>query len=218
MPTSDLVLELGDRIGLLCPRAQVDSVRHFLGDSIRSTADISYVSLGVGAALGLLVGLVPIPIPGVGRLTLGFAGVLIVALTLGKLRRTRGLTWTIPLSANLVLRNLGLTLFLAQVGLSSGERFVDTVRETGPTLLLLGAVLCLVLVLAALFVGRAVFRLPADDVFGVVSGVTGNPGIIAYAGKAAGTERPDIVYAIVFPSMTILKIMFVQVAAALLAS
>jgi len=218
MPTSDLMLELGDRIGLLCPRAQVDSVRHFLGDSIRSTADISYVSLGVGAALGLLVGLVPIPIPGVGRLTLGFAGVLIVALTLGKLRRTRGLTWTIPLSANLVLRNLGLTLFLAQVGLSSGERFVDTVRETGPTLLLLGAVLCLVLVLAAMFVGRAVFRLPADDVFGVVSGVTGNPGIIAYAGKAAGTERPDIVYAIVFPSMTILKIMFVQVAAALLAS
>jgi putative transport protein len=54
MPTSDLVLELGDRIGLLCPREQVDSVRHFLGDSIRSTADISYVSIGVGAALGLL--------------------------------------------------------------------------------------------------------------------------------------------------------------------
>ena len=159
----------------------------------------------------------PIPIPGVGRLTLGFAGVLIVALTLGRLRRTAGLTWTIPLSANLVLRNLGLTLFLAQVGLASGERFVSTVRETGPTLLLLGALICLVLVVPAMVAGRMLFRLPADDVLGVVGGVTGNPAIMAYAGSAAGTERPDVVYATVFPSMTILKIVFVQVAAALLA-
>lgn len=218
MPTGDLVLEQGDRIGLLCPRNQVDAVRHFLGDSIRSTADISYVSIGVGAALGLLAGLVPIPVPGVGHLTLGFAGVLIVALTLGRLRRTAGLTWTIPLSANLVLRNLGLTLFLAQVGLASGARFVSTVRETGPTLLLLGALLCVVLVLTAMLAGRLLFRLAADDVLGVVSGVTGNPAIMAYAGKAAGTDQPDIVYATVFPSMTILKIVFVQVVAALLAS
>jgi putative transport protein len=91
------------------------------------------------------------------------------------------------------------------------------VRETGPTLLLLGALLCLVLVLTAMLAGRLAFRLPADDVLGVVSGVTGNPAIMAYAGKAAGTDRPDIVYATVFPTMTILKIVFVQVAAALLA-
>jgi putative transport protein len=216
MPTGELVLELGDRIGLLCARDRIDGVRRFLGDSIRSTADVSYVSIGVGAALGLLVGLVPIPIPGVGRLTLGFAGVLIVALTLGKLRRTAGLTWAIPLSANLVLRNLGLTLFLAQVGLASGERFVGTVRETGSGMLLLGALLCLLLVVTAMVAGRLLFRLPADDVLGVVGGVTGNPAIMAYAGRAAGTDRPDIVYATVFPSMTILKIVFVQVAATLL--
>jgi putative transport protein len=217
MPTGELVLELGDRVGLLCARQRIDEVRRLLGDSIRSTADISYVSIGLGAALGLLAGLVPIPIPGFGRLTLGFAGVLIVALTLGRLRRTAGLTWTIPLSANLVLRNLGLTLFLAQVGLASGERFVSTVRDTGATLLLLGAMICLALVVPAMLAGRLLFRLPADDVLGVVGGVTGNPAIMAYAGSAAGTERPDVVYATVFPFITILKIVFVQVAAALLA-
>jgi putative transport protein len=217
MPTGELVLELGDRVGLLSARDRIEGLRRLLGDSIRSTADISYVSIGVGAALGVLVGHVPIPVPGVGRLTLGFAGVLIVALTLGRLRRTAGLTWTIPLSANLVLRNLGLTLFLAQVGLASGERFVTTVRATGPTMLLLGALICLLLVVPAMVAGRMLFRLPADDVLGIVGGVTGNPAIVAYASGAAGTERPDVVYATVFPSVTILKIVFVQVAAGLLA-
>jgi putative transport protein len=216
LPSGELVLEPGDRVGLLCPRDRAAELRRFFGDSIRSTADISYVSIGVGAALGLLAGLVPIPIPGVGRLTLGFAGVLIVALTLGKLRRTAGLTWAIPLSANLILRNLGLTLFLAQVGLASGERFVSSVSATGPTLLLLGALLCLLMVVPPMVAGR-LFGLPADDVLGVVSGVTGNPAILSYAGRAAATDRPDIVYATVFPTMTILKIIFVQVAAALLA-
>ena len=217
MPTRDLVLELGDRVGLLSSRERRDGVRRFLGDSIRSTADISYVSIGVGAALGALVGLVPIPIPGVGHVTLGFAGILVVALTLGKLRRTAGLTWTVPLSANLVLRNLGLTLFLAQVGLASGDRFVNTVQATGTRFLLLGAVICVVLVIVTMLVARLVFRLAADEVLGVVSAVTGNPGIVAYASRAAGTDQPDIMYATVFPSMTILKIVFVQVAAALLA-
>jgi len=217
MPTADLRLEPGDRVGLLCPRARREALRRFFGDSIRGTADISYVSVGVGAALGLLAGLVPIPIPGVGRLTLGFAGVLLVALTLGRLRRTAGFTWTIPLAANLVLRNLGLTLFLAQVGLASGERFVSTVQATGARLLLLGALLTLLLVLTAMLVGRLACRLPPDDVLGVVGGVTGNPAIMTYAGRAAGTDRPDIVYATVFPSVTVLKIVFAQVVAALLA-
>jgi len=213
MPAAELSLEPGDRVGLLCAREHRDTLRHFFGDSIRSNADISYISIGVGAALGLMAGLVPIPLPGGGRLTLGFAGVLLVALTLGKLRRTAGFTWTIPLAANLVLRNLGLTLFLAQVGLASGERFLTTVRATGPSFLLLGALLTVLLVLVSMLAGRLLVRLPADDVLGIVGGVTGNPAIMAYAGRAAGSDRPDVVYATVFPTMTVLKILFAQVVA-----
>ena len=115
----------------------------------------------------------PIPIPGVGRITLGLAGVLLVALVLGHVRRT-GIVWTLPLSANMVLRNFGLTVFLAQVGISSGPQFAATVAESGFTLLLLGAVIMVALILVTMIAGRLP-GIPADDLFGIVSGVTGIP-------------------------------------------
>jgi putative transport protein len=89
------------------------------------TAEFSYISILVMAA-GFLLGAIPIPLPGLGKLVLGLAGVLIVAPVLGELRRTHGMNWTIPLSANFVLRNFGLTLFLAQVGMSSRAEVRDS--------------------------------------------------------------------------------------------
>ncbi len=216
LPDDDLVLEYGDRVGLLCHRADFDVVRRFFGDSIKGVADFSYISLGVGAAMGLLVGLIPLPIPGVGRITLGLAGVLLVALVLGHIRRT-GIVWTLPLSANMVLRNFGLTVFLAQVGIASGPQFAATVAESGFTLLLLGAIIMLALIAVTMIAGR-LLAIPADDLFGIVSGVTGNPAILVYANRAVPTERPDIGYAMVFPTVTVAKILFVQVAAAVLGS
>jgi putative transport protein len=215
MPDDDLVLEFGDRVGVLCNRASFAAVRAFFGDSIKGTADFSYISVGVGAAMGLLVGMVPLPIPGVGRVTLGLAGVLLVALVLGTFRRTAEIVWTLPLSANLVLRNFGLTLFLAQVGMSSGPKFAATIAESGLAFILLGALILLPLVAVTMIVGR-LLGIPHDDLFGIVSGVTGNPGILAYASRAAPTDRPDIGYAMIFPSMTVVKILFVQIVAAIL--
>ena len=217
MPDDDLVLEFGDRVGVLCNRASFPAVRSFFGDSIKGTADFSYISVGVGAAAGLLAGMIPLPIPGVGRVTLGLAGVLIVALVLGTFRRTSDIVWTLPLSANLVLRNFGLTLFLAQVGMSSGPKFAATIAESGLAFVLLGALILLPLVAVTMIVGR-LLRIPIDDLFGIVSGVTGNPGILAYASRAAPTDRPDIGYAMIFPSMTVVKILFVQIVAAILGS
>ena len=215
LPDAGLVLEYGDRVGVLCGREHFAGVRQFFGDSIKGAADFSYISLGVGAALGLLVGLIPIPMPGSGSITLGLSGVLLVALVLGRLRRTAGIVWTLPLSANLVLRNFGLTVFLAQVGIASGPKFAATVIDSGLTLVLLGALILLPLVVVTLVACR-IMALPVDAAFGVVSGVTGNPAILAYANRATPTERTDIGFATVFPSMTVAKILFVQVAAALL--
>ena len=211
MPDDDLVLEFGDRVGVLCNRASFHAVRSFFGDSIKGTADFSYISVGVGAAVGLLAGMIPLPIPGVGRVTLGLAGVLIVALVLGTFRRTSGIVWTLPLSANLVLRNFGLTLFLAQVGMSSGPKFAATVAETGLLMLGLGAVVLLALVLPILLLGLFVLRLPYDEVAGIVAGACGNPAILAYANRLTPTDRPDLSYAMIFPGMTILKILFVDI-------
>jgi putative transport protein len=212
----DLVLEFGDRIGLFANRGDFAALRKFFGDSIKGTADFSYISIGLGMAFGFLLGALQIPLPGIGKIAVGLAGVLIVALILGNLRRTGGMNWTIPLSANLVLRNLGLTLFLAQVGMASGPKFAATVTETGFLMLGLGAVVLVALVLPILILGLFVYRMPYDEVAGIVAGATGNPAILAYSNKLAPTDRPDIGYAMIFPAMTIVKILFVDIVAKLL--
>src|SRR5207237_4108398 len=100
IPRPDLVLEFGDRVGLLADRADFPALRHFFGDSIKGTAEFSYISIGLGMAMGFLLGAVSIPVPGVGTISLGLSGVLIVALILGNRRRTAGLNWIMPISAN----------------------------------------------------------------------------------------------------------------------
>jgi putative transport protein len=215
LPRPDLVLEFGDRIGLLAHRDNFGAIRKYFGDSIKGTAEFSYVSIGLGMAAGFLVGAIQIPVPGIGKIAIGLSGVLLMALILGNFRRTGGLNWTIPLSANLVLRNLGLTLFLAQVGMASGPKFAATVTETGFMMLGLGAIVLIALVVPIMVLGLLVFRMPYDQVAGIVAGACGNPAILAYANKLAPTDRPDLGYAMIFPGMTIVKIVFVDVVPAL---
>lgn len=212
LATSDLLLEFGDRVGLFANRKHFPGIRKFFGDSIKGTTEFSYISMGIGMVLGVILGVLPVPIPGLGKISLGLAGgPLIVALILGKLGRTGGITWTMPLSANLTLRNFGLTIFLAQVGMSSGPKFVATVQQTGFVLLLIGALILLALVLTTLLIGHYLMRIPFDDLLGITAGVTGNPGILAYAARSVPTDGPDIGYAMIFPSATIVKIIIVQV-------
>jgi putative transport protein len=212
VPASDLALELGDRVGVLVANEHIAKARAYFGDTVKSAAEFSYVSVGFGMVLGVLLGLVPIPIPGVGTVTLGIGGgPLIVALILGRLRRTGPISWVMPLPANIVLRNFGLTLFLATVGINSGRAFVTTVAATGPLMLLIGAAVLLTTVAIVLLVGLYALRLPYDDLLGVASGATGNPAILVYATRMAPTERPDIGYAMIFPSMTIVKVVAVQI-------
>ncbi|WP_213303784.1 aspartate:alanine exchanger family transporter [Paraburkholderia sacchari] len=215
--TPDLILEAGDRVGLLVNQAHQATVRAFFGDSIKTTADLSFISLGIGAALGLLAGAIPLRVPGLGAFSMGLAALLLVALCLGKARRNGPFVWVMPLSANLVMRNLGLTIFLAQVGISCGPKFIATVGTAGPLLLLYGAITLLVLVAATAVCCLWVFRLPFDTTIGVICGATGNPAILAFANRIAPTDEPDIMYAMIFPSMTIVKVLFVQIAIAVAA-
>ena len=212
VPNPDLTLEFGDRVGVLMPPDRKEEVRRYFGDTVKSAAEFSYVSLGVGMVLGLLLGLIPIPIPGVGTVTLGVGGgPLIVALILGKLRRTGPLLWVMPLPANIVLRSYGLAIFLAAVGINAGQPFVRSLSESGLTMLFIGAAVLLTTVLIVLVVGYLLMKIPLDDLLGVASGATGNPAILVYAARMAPTERPDIGYAMIFPSMTIVKVIAVQI-------
>jgi putative transport protein len=184
----DLALEIGDRVGVLVPTHQIPAARAFFGDTVKSAAEFSYVSVGFGMVLGVLLGLIPIPVPGVGTVELGIGGgPLIVALILGRLRRTGPITWVMPLPANIVLRNFGLTLFLATVGINSGQAFVTTVTQTGPLMLFIGAAVLLTTVAIVLMVGHFLLRIPFDDLLGVASGATGNPAIVVYAARMAPT-------------------------------
>jgi putative transport protein len=212
VPTPDLMLEFGDRVGVLTPPDRKEEIRKHFGDTVKATAEFSYVSLGLGMVLGVLLGLIPIPIPGVGIVTLGIGGgPLIVALILGKLRRTGPMLWTMPLPANIVLRNFGLAMFLATVGVNAGQPFVRTVAESGFTMLFIGVAVLLTTVAIVLLVGHFLMRIPYDDLVGVASGATGNPAILVYSTKMAPTERPDIGYAMIFPSMTLVKVIAVQI-------
>ena len=212
VPTPDLTLEFGDRVGVLMPPNRKEDIRKHFGDTVKATSEFSYVSLGLGMVLGLLIGLIPIPIPGVGIVTLGIAGgPLLVALVLGRLRRTGPLLWVMPLPANIVLRNYGLAMFLAAVGINAGQPFVRTVSETGFTMLFIGMAVLLTTVIIVLLVGHYLMKIPYDDLVGVASGATGNPAILVYSTRMAPTERPDIGYAMIFPSMTIVKVIAVQI-------
>ena len=128
-----------------------------------------------------------------------------------RLGRTGGWVWTMPVSANVILRNLGLTLFLAQIGMTSGPKFLETVQQLGPLFLGLGAAMVLAAVLFNLVVGHFVFRFRFDDLLGVTSGVAANPAIAVFASKLVPTDRTDITYAITFPTSTIMKILLLQV-------
>jgi len=212
VPSPDLMLEFGDRVGVLTPPDRKDEIRRHFGDTVKAAAEFSYVSLGLGMVMGVLLGLIPIPIPGVGIVTLGIGGgPLIVALILGKLRRTGPMLWTMPLPANIVLRNFGLAMFLATVGVNAGQPFVRTVAESGFTMLFIGVAVLLTTVFIVLLVGHYVMKMPYDDLVGVASGATGNPAILVYSTKMAPTERPDIGYAMIFPSMTLVKVIAAQV-------
>jgi putative transport protein len=212
VPASDLMLEFGDRVGVLMPAERKDEIRRHFGDTVKATAEFSYVSLGVGMVLGVLLGLIPIPIPGVGTVTLGIGGgPLIVALIFGKLRRTGPMLWTMPLPANIVLRNYGLAMFLASVGINAGQPFVRTVAESGFTMLFIGVAVLLTTVVIVMLAGYYLLKIPYDDLVGIASGATGNPAILVYSARMAPTERPDIGYAMIFPSMTIVKVVAVQI-------
>jgi len=218
LATPDLVVESGDRLVVLAPGDKIPAVRAHFGDSIRATAEFSYVSAGLGMMLGLLLGLIPIPVPGIGQFKLGLAcGPLIAALVLGWLGRTGPISWRMPAPANLVLRNFGLTLFLAVVAIGAGKPFVDTIAHQGIPILLAGAAVLLTNVLVIMLVGYYVLKIPYDSLVGVMSGATGNPAIPAYGSRLLQSDRVDVGYATIFPSTTIVKVIAAQVVVALFA-
>ena len=214
----DLRLELGDRVRFVAPRSQVKPLSEFFGDSYKRLSEINLGSFGLGVTIGLLVGMIPIQLPGGIEFRLGEAGgPLIVALILSALRRTGPIVWTLPYSANLTLRQFGLTVLLAGIGIRSGYTFLNTLtQEGGINILLAGAVVSLVTPFLVLLIGYRWFKLPFGVLTGIVSAVHTQPAVQAAAINQARNDLPNHGYALAFPMATITKILLAQLIAAFL--
>ena len=214
IPASDTRLQFGDRVRVVADRSQFSVIAKLLGDSIRGTAEISFVALGIGIVIGVLVGVIAIPIPGFGTFQLGLAGgPLLVALVLGYLQKTGPFLWAIPVSANLTVRQIGLALFMAVVGLQAGPGFVKTFHENGPALMIGGAIVTLGACIFALLMGYYLMKIPYDELIGVVAGIHTESAAVAYASNLTRTERPETSFASVYPVALIIKVIAAQLVA-----
>ncbi|RUM42359.1 MAG: YidE/YbjL duplication [Desulfocapsa sp.] len=217
MPGPELIIEYGDQLGVLVDPAKRETIAAFFGDSIQAESSFCFISLSIGMLAGALIGLIPLPVPGLGSVKFGTAGgVLIMSLILGYYGRLGPLNWNMPVVANLILRNFGLTLFLAGVGMSSGAPFIKNFGGVGLSLLIGGILVVALVVLFIILVGYYILRINFDDLLGIAAGATGNPAILSYANELTPTGKPDIGYAMIFPGVgTILKIILVQIMVAL---
>lgn len=217
LASDDLVLESGDRARVVAPRARLDEVSAFFGDSYRAIAEIDVLTFGLGAALGIAIGEIPLPMPGGVPFRLGAAGgPLVAGILLGWLGRTGPLTWSMPYSANLTLRQLGLVLFLAGVGTRSGGTFAATIARGGALpLFAVGAAITLSVALAIVLLGRRM-RIPMHVLAGMVAGIHTQPATLTFACDRTRSEAPNVGYAAVFPLATIAKIVLAQLLVMLL--
>lgn len=208
----DLDLQLGDHVAVVVPTEELDDIAEWLGDSERRVAEVDGMAFGIGLVLGLLLGIVSFPLPGGQGFQLGAAaGPLIVGMLLGALRRTGPLVWTLPAAANLTIRQIGLMLFLAALGLNAGPQFASLLGSPdGWRAALLAAVMvvvcCGLQVIGAKFIG-----LSAPRAAGGVAGFLGQPAVLQAADARVTDERIEAAYATLFAFAIIVKILLLPI-------
>ena len=196
VPSLDTILESGDRIRVVSRRENIETISKFFGDSIRSISETDFLSLSLGVVLGVFLGMLAFPLPNGTGFRLGFAGG--------------------PLTANLVIRQVGLVFFLAAIGTKAGPGFGETFRTGGWTLIAAGALITSMVAVTAILVGYKLFKLPMSAVMGVVSGMHTQPACLAYANQHASNEIPNVWYAAVYPASMITKIILAQLIVSML--
>jgi putative transport protein len=218
LATDDLVLALGDRVRVVALRERLPEVAAFLGDSERGATDINPVGLFLGLGLGLLLGLVAVPLPGGEKVALGVAGgPLLVGLVVGRLQRTGPNVWSLPHSVSATLGQFGMLAFLATAGSSAGAALASALRtDLGPRLLLLGLAVT-AFTASGLLLLAPVMRAYGPTLGGVVAGTQTQPAVLAYANDTTAADpRVNLGYALVYPIAMIVKVILAPLLGGLL--
>lgn len=206
----NLILQVGDRVMVVGQQDAVERVANVLGNSLKRLDAPNIVTIFVGVFLGIVLGSLPIAFPGIPTpVKLGLAGgPLVIAILIGRFgHKLRLVTYT-TMSANLMLREIGIVLFLASVGIEAGEHFLQTVIE-GDGLMYVGYGF-LITVLPLLVIGiiaRLHFKVNYFTLMGLIAGSCTDPPALAYANQAAGNDAPSVGYSTVYPLTMFLRIL-----------
>ena len=219
LATPDLVLQLGDRLTIVGEAADIKRVEPILGNAVKSLNEPNLVSVFIGIILGLMVGSIPMSIPGISLpVKLGLAGgpiiVGILISTFGP--RLHMITYTTQ-SANMMLRAIGLSLYLACLGLDAGAHFFETVvRPEGALWLLTGFLITFIPVVLAGIYALRVMRLDFGSISGLLCGSMANPMALSYANDTIEGDKPSVAYATVYPVCMFLRVVIIQLVIMLL--
>lgn len=211
--TPGLTLQVGDRVNVVGTETAVANVEKVLGNSLKRLDEPNLITIFVGIALGIILGSLPITFPGIPQpVKLGLAGgPLIVAILISRFGyRYKLITYTTQ-SANLMLREIGITLFLACVGISAGDGFVDTIVNNGGLAWIgYGFIITVVPLLIIGCIGRYFCGLNYFTLMGLLAGSTTDPPALAYSNTTAGSDAPAVGYATVYPLTMFLRVLTAQ--------
>ena len=213
LATPELVLQLGDRLTVVGEAAAIKNVEKVLGNTVKTLKDPNLASIFIGIVLGLIVGSIPISIPGISTpVKLGLAGGPIVAgILIGSYGpRLHMLTYTTR-SASLMLRGIGLSLYLACLGLDAGAHFFETVmRPEGALWVGIGFIITFVPVVIMALVALRCFHLDFGNTCGMLCGSMANPMALNYANDIIPNDNPAVSYATVYPLGMFTRVIIAQ--------
>lgn len=208
-----LTLQVGDRVNVVGTETSVSNVEKVLGNSMKRLNEPNLITIFVGIALGIVLGSIPISFPGIPQpVKLGLAGgPLVVAILISRFGYHYKLITYTTQSANLMLREIGITLFLACVGISAGDGFVDTIVNNGGFAWIgYGFIITFVPLMIIGCIGRYFCKVNYFTLMGLIAGSTTDPPALAYSNATAGNDAPSVGYATVYPLTMFLRVLTAQ--------
>lgn len=209
IPYQGMELQLGDKVVVVGSESAIDKVAELLGNSLKKLHQPHIFTIFLGIALGVFVGSIPIVESPQIRLGLA-AGPMLMAILIGRFGTHWHLITYTTVSANLMLREVGLAMFLAAVGLASGEGFVSALLSGGYVWMLYALIIAIVPLLLVGIFARKYYKMDYYTLMGTLAGSMTNPIALTYANNIAGSDMPAISYATVYPLVMFLRVVIAQ--------